>query len=290
MMCCYVVVLMGCSLYILLSTIFLLCCFTNKDVGRVKHLIHPITSPLQIPIFIFMSPFLHWRLSCLYPDLTCHWVGWDERGIGSRSGCDLPWPKRSYLLLFPSSGSEWKYVIVSTVRSCCRSMIDERPTKGWQKKHLGFVTDENQVNVAITRAQEGLCIIGTSLVCVSEIIDAIEKLLLGSREAFGYLSTPQCTGLAATCPGRECGLRTSWPEVELSLPRSKASSSFASVLASEWRLRLPIGGFLLCRESMSVSHTSPLSAYLAQGPRRMYFVLSRYLYTIIVNFKSGLAT
>ncbi|XP_075757045.1 3'-5' exoribonuclease HELZ2 [Pelodiscus sinensis] len=59
-----------------------------------------------------------------------------------------------------SQGSEWKYVILSTVRSCARSDIDRRPTKSWQKKNLGFVTDPNQVNVAITRAQEGLCIIG----------------------------------------------------------------------------------------------------------------------------------
>lgn len=57
-------------------------------------------------------------------------------------------------------GSEWRYVILSTVRSCPRSEIDRKPTKSWQKKHLGFVTDPNQVNVAITRAQEGLCILG----------------------------------------------------------------------------------------------------------------------------------
>lgn len=57
-------------------------------------------------------------------------------------------------------GSEWRYVILSTVRSCPRSEIDRKPTKSWQKKYLGFVTDPNQVNVGITRAQEGLCIIG----------------------------------------------------------------------------------------------------------------------------------
>ncbi|XP_027646007.1 helicase with zinc finger domain 2 isoform X1 [Falco peregrinus] len=59
-----------------------------------------------------------------------------------------------------SQGSEWRYVILSTVRSCPRSEIDRKPTKSWQKKYLGFVTDPNQVNVGITRAQEGLCIIG----------------------------------------------------------------------------------------------------------------------------------
>ncbi|NWX92460.1 HELZ2 Helicase, partial [Nothoprocta pentlandii] len=62
--------------------------------------------------------------------------------------------------IMKSQGSEWRYVIVSTVRSCPRAEIDLKPTKSWQKKFLGFVTDPNQVNVGITRAQEGLCIIG----------------------------------------------------------------------------------------------------------------------------------
>ncbi|NXA78414.1 HELZ2 Helicase, partial [Thryothorus ludovicianus] len=62
--------------------------------------------------------------------------------------------------IMKSQGSEWRYVIMSTVRSCSRSEIDRNPTKSWQKKYLGFITDPNQVNVGITRAQEGLCIIG----------------------------------------------------------------------------------------------------------------------------------
>lgn len=62
-----------------------------------------------------------------------------------------------------SQGSEWRYVLVSTVRSCPEADVDQRPTKGWMKKFLGFVVDPNQVNVAITRAQEGLCLIGNRL-------------------------------------------------------------------------------------------------------------------------------
>ncbi|XP_053106245.1 helicase with zinc finger domain 2 [Hemicordylus capensis] len=62
--------------------------------------------------------------------------------------------------IMKSQGNEWKYVIVSTVRSCSRSAIDKKPTRSWQKKNLGFVIDPNQINVCITRAQEGLCIIG----------------------------------------------------------------------------------------------------------------------------------
>ncbi|XP_039182872.1 helicase with zinc finger domain 2 isoform X1 [Crotalus tigris] len=64
--------------------------------------------------------------------------------------------------IMKSQGSEWKYVIVSTVRSCNRQEIDESPTKSWHSKYLGFVADPNQINVCLTRAQEGLCIIGNS--------------------------------------------------------------------------------------------------------------------------------
>ncbi|XP_016431351.1 helicase with zinc finger domain 2-like [Sinocyclocheilus rhinocerous] len=59
-----------------------------------------------------------------------------------------------------SQGSEWKYVIISTVRSCPESEIEKQPTKSWIMKQLGFIMDPHQVNVGITRAQEGLCIIG----------------------------------------------------------------------------------------------------------------------------------
>ncbi|XP_077088744.1 3'-5' exoribonuclease HELZ2-like [Siphateles boraxobius] len=59
-----------------------------------------------------------------------------------------------------SQGSEWKYVIMSTVRSFPKSDIEKQPTKSWIMKRLGFITDPHQVNVGITRAQEGLCIVG----------------------------------------------------------------------------------------------------------------------------------
>ncbi|XP_058635593.1 helicase with zinc finger domain 2-like [Onychostoma macrolepis] len=62
--------------------------------------------------------------------------------------------------IMKSQGSEWKYVIMSTVRSCPESDIETEPTKSWIMKRLGFIMDPHQVNVGITRAQEGLCIIG----------------------------------------------------------------------------------------------------------------------------------
>uniref|UniRef100_A0A8D0HH67 DNA2/NAM7 helicase-like C-terminal domain-containing protein n=1 Tax=Sphenodon punctatus TaxID=8508 RepID=A0A8D0HH67_SPHPU len=82
-------------------------------------------------------------------------------------------------------GSEWRYVIVSTVRSCPRSEIDKRPVKSWQKKYLGFVTDANQVNVCITRAQEGLCIIGNSFLLESNLL--WRRLLKHYKESRCYV-------------------------------------------------------------------------------------------------------
>nr|XP_054606610.1 helicase with zinc finger domain 2 isoform X3 [Nothobranchius furzeri] len=59
-----------------------------------------------------------------------------------------------------SQGSEWCYVIVSTVVSLPNKDIVKDPDGAWFSKHIGFVGDPNQINVAITRAKEGLCIIG----------------------------------------------------------------------------------------------------------------------------------
>ena len=58
------------------------------------------------------------------------------------------------------SGSEWDYVIMSLVRSLKREEIDPEPSLSWLREHLGFLTDEHQMNVGLTRAHRGLCIIG----------------------------------------------------------------------------------------------------------------------------------
>ena len=57
-------------------------------------------------------------------------------------------------------GTEWDYVILSTVRSMLKEEIEKRPTIGWLHKQLGFIIDHNQINVALTRAKKGLIIIG----------------------------------------------------------------------------------------------------------------------------------
>ncbi|KAJ7999579.1 hypothetical protein DPEC_G00195880 [Dallia pectoralis] len=59
-----------------------------------------------------------------------------------------------------SQGSEWHYILLSTVCSLPSEEIEIEPDRAWQSKHLGFVADPNQINVAITRAKVGLCIVG----------------------------------------------------------------------------------------------------------------------------------
>ncbi|CAN2389921.1 Helicase with zinc finger [Pristimantis euphronides] len=62
--------------------------------------------------------------------------------------------------IMKSQGSEWRYVIFSTVRSTSPGELDSRPTYSWLRQHLGFLSDPNQINVALTRAKEGLCVLG----------------------------------------------------------------------------------------------------------------------------------
>uniref|UniRef100_A0AAY4EVC6 Rhodanese domain-containing protein n=2 Tax=Denticeps clupeoides TaxID=299321 RepID=A0AAY4EVC6_9TELE len=59
-----------------------------------------------------------------------------------------------------SQGSEWRYTILSLVRSCPSENIGQDPSSEWRSEHIGFVGDPNQINVGITRAQDGLCILG----------------------------------------------------------------------------------------------------------------------------------
>ena len=69
-------------------------------------------------------------------------------------------PMLSTVCVILAIGGEWDYVIFSTVRSLPEYKIEKRPTLGWCKQNLGFITDQNQINVALTRARKGLIIIG----------------------------------------------------------------------------------------------------------------------------------
>ncbi|XP_053391000.1 helicase with zinc finger domain 2-like isoform X2 [Mercenaria mercenaria] len=87
-----------------------------------------------------------------------------------------------------SQGGEWDYVIFSTVRSLPEYKIEKRPTLGWCKHNLGFITDRNQINVAITRARKGLVIIGNTklLAC-----DSVWKNLISHYEMRGCIKTTE---------------------------------------------------------------------------------------------------
>jgi hypothetical protein len=41
-----------------------------------------------------------------------------------------------------------------------RDEIEQKPSIGWCQKNMGFIVDEHQINVALTRARMGLVIIG----------------------------------------------------------------------------------------------------------------------------------
>eukprot|EP00058_Branchiostoma_floridae_P017947 XP_002603436.1 hypothetical protein BRAFLDRAFT_222600 [Branchiostoma floridae] len=59
-----------------------------------------------------------------------------------------------------SQGSEWDYVLLSTVRSLPQGEIPSQPSRRWMKDQLGFLTDDHQINVGLTRARRGIIIVG----------------------------------------------------------------------------------------------------------------------------------
>ncbi|CAH1244473.1 HELZ [Branchiostoma lanceolatum] len=59
-----------------------------------------------------------------------------------------------------SQGSEWDYVVLSTVRSLPQAEIPAQPSRRWMTDQLGFLTDDHQINVGLTRARRGFIIVG----------------------------------------------------------------------------------------------------------------------------------
>ena len=61
-------------------------------------------------------------------------------------------------------GAERDFIVLSTVRSMPQDQIvnGNKDNQQWLVNHLGFLTDERQMNVALTRAKHGLIIIGES--------------------------------------------------------------------------------------------------------------------------------
>lgn len=59
-----------------------------------------------------------------------------------------------------SQVSEWDYVILSLVRSLSEDEHCPEGSSHWVREHLGFLEDDHLMNVGLTRARKGLCIIG----------------------------------------------------------------------------------------------------------------------------------
>ena len=64
------------------------------------------------------------------------------------------------MLSYGDIGRESDVVILSTVRSMPKAHIEGNPSQSWMQRHLGFITDQHQINVALTRAKKGLIVIG----------------------------------------------------------------------------------------------------------------------------------
>ena len=69
-----------------------------------------------------------------------------------------------HLPLYHYTGDEYGIVILSTVRSQPLAEISNedhvQPDRSWLLENLGFLTDEHQINVGITRSKYGLIIVG----------------------------------------------------------------------------------------------------------------------------------
>ncbi|XP_076803598.1 3'-5' exoribonuclease HELZ2-like isoform X2 [Clavelina lepadiformis] len=65
-----------------------------------------------------------------------------------------------------SQGSEADYILLSMVRSNQMLPLEEDPETAWVFRNIGFVSDDHQINVAITRARLALRIVGNKdLLC-----------------------------------------------------------------------------------------------------------------------------
>lgn len=84
------------------------------------------------------------------------------------------------------SGGEWDYVIFSTVISLPWYRIEANPTLGWRKKNLGFIADQHQINVALTRARKGIIIIGNKE--ITRRLGGVEVYHKSIREGVGLRS------------------------------------------------------------------------------------------------------
>ncbi|XP_062506010.1 helicase with zinc finger domain 2-like isoform X2 [Corticium candelabrum] len=77
--------------------------------------------------------------------------------------------------VFGSQGSESEFIILSTVRSLPNQDLVDCCSKKWMREHFGFIADEHQMNVALTRAKQGLIIVGNG--CLLQLHTMWRKLI-----------------------------------------------------------------------------------------------------------------
>jgi superfamily I DNA and/or RNA helicase len=66
------------------------------------------------------------------------------------------------LILSYITGREWDYVMISLVRTLPSNKIEKNPDTDWIQRHVGEMSDINQINLMLTRARCGLVLIGRS--------------------------------------------------------------------------------------------------------------------------------
>eukprot|EP00062_Callorhinchus_milii_P007814 gi/632949933/ref/XP_007890433.1/ PREDICTED: helicase with zinc finger domain 2-like [Callorhinchus milii] len=99
------------------------------------------------------------------------------------------------LPILHSKGYKWDYVILSTVRSLPFSEIENRPSKSWLQNNLGSLTDSYQLNAVLTKAKNGLCIIGNQnlLRCHPQwkrLLEYYETRILSAKLKRQYFQLP----------------------------------------------------------------------------------------------------
>ena len=128
-------------------------------VSRFAVFVGTIIVAVVVIVLCFCCYFCRCCCCCLCDSISF----WHYNGLGAASETCLS--KYSDIVIHTPlknsfSGSEWDYVILSLVRSLSKEEIDPQPSLSWLREHLGFLTDEHQINVGLTRARKGLCIIG----------------------------------------------------------------------------------------------------------------------------------
>ncbi|XP_028391332.1 LOW QUALITY PROTEIN: uncharacterized protein LOC114516140 [Dendronephthya gigantea] len=117
----------------------------QKEVDKAVYLARRLVGEgIECKNIVILSPY---RAQCFQISEKLRLHGLNEISVSS---------------VVAAQGSERDYVILSLVRSLPEREIERNPSRSWLKEHLGFLTDEHQINVALTRAKRGLCIIGNS--------------------------------------------------------------------------------------------------------------------------------